>query len=245
MGPASRSTRTTRNASAVYAARACAEPRLRSSEGARAAFSGALDGQGARLVGQTASDQAARGFEMPDPVRYGFVDSETERLLAASPDFVKVAYEALKGLIVGEFGGVSYVKTIYVGFEVDGNMVAAAYPHLDRLEVALPLRMDHLGAALVDATHLTWRTRPLAYQLRVLEQIPELLEFAQEGVQRAISGQHDVNLPNEHFRRARQDRGITRPRFHFPAGHPDGDEARNANPGGRIRCQIREGLHEA
>jgi len=168
---------------------------------------------------------------MPDPVRYGFVDSETERLLAASPDFVKVAYEALKGLIVGEFGGVSYVKTIYVGFEVDGNMVAAAYPHLDRLEVALPLRMDHLGAALVDATHLTWRTRPLAYQLRVLEQIPELLEFAQEGVQRAISGQHDVNLPNEHFRRARQDRGITRPRFHFPAGHPDGDEARNANPG--------------
>lgn len=129
---------------------------------------------------------------------------EADRLLVGAPKYAQVACDGLSALILGEFGGVSYVKTIYIGFEINGQMVAAAYPHPDRLEVALPLPADHAATSFIDATHLTWRTMPVAYQLREARQIPELLALAREGAERVRSGLHDVNLSNEHFMARRE-----------------------------------------
>jgi hypothetical protein len=135
------------------------------------------------------------------------VANEADRLLAGAPEFADAAYKDLVSLLVGEFGGICYVKTIYIGFEIDGQMVAAAYPHPNRLEVALPLPVDHPAIALIDATHLTWRTMPVAFQLKVADQITELVALAREGAERVRSGRHDVNLSNDHFMKSRRTRG--------------------------------------
>jgi len=39
--------------------------------------------------------------------------------------------------IFAERGCSSYVKTIYIGYDLDGVMVGALYGHVDHLEVAL------------------------------------------------------------------------------------------------------------
>jgi hypothetical protein len=114
------------------------------------------------------------------------------RLLDAAPRFAQVACDELVAVIVGEFEGTSYVKTIYLGFEVAGQMVAAAYPHPDGLEVALRLPEDHEAAGLIDATHLTWRTMPVAYEVREATQVPELLVLVREAVNRLRSGIDNV-----------------------------------------------------
>ena len=59
-------------------------------------------------------------------------------------------------------GCLAYVKTIYIGYELDGEMIAAVYPRSDHLEVALAIPEDQEHELLRDASHLTWRTLPLA-----------------------------------------------------------------------------------
>ena len=56
-------------------------------------------------------------------------------------------------------GCTSYVKTIYIGYDLNGEMVAASYGHGNHVEVALALAEDHPDERLQDASHLTWRTR--------------------------------------------------------------------------------------
>jgi len=53
-------------------------------------------------------------------------------------------------------GCASYVKTIYVGYDIGGEMVAALYGHVDHVELALALDEDHPADGLIDASHLTW-----------------------------------------------------------------------------------------
>ena len=66
------------------------------------------------------------------------------------PGSQRAAYKEFLSLLVGEFGSIWYVKTIYVGSEVGGQMVASAYPHPNRLEVALPLPVEHPAVALIE-----------------------------------------------------------------------------------------------
>src|ERR1035441_5420776 len=72
---------------------------------------------------------------------------------------------ALHCQLVGS-GCESYIKTIYIGYEIDGDMVAALYAHADHVEIALALDEDHPDSALKDASHLTWRTLPLSLEVR-------------------------------------------------------------------------------
>ena len=48
-----------------------------------------------------------------------------------------------------EAGCKSYVKTIYIGYDIDGEMVAALYGHADHVEVALALAEDHPSSQLI------------------------------------------------------------------------------------------------
>lgn len=134
------------------------------------------------------------------------MDNEFQRRLEIAPSFARLACDELTTLIVGEFGGASYIKTIYLGFQIDGQMVAAAYPDPHRLEVALALPEEHEAPGLIDATHLTWRTMPVAYQLSEVARIPELLALAREAAERVRSGDHHVELPTERFIRSRLER---------------------------------------
>ncbi len=100
----------------------------------------------------------------------------------------------------------SYVKTIYLGYEIRAEMVAAMYGHPDRLEVALALAEDHPDTRLKDASHLTWRTLPVALDVRTSEDLPVATELIHEAVSRIRSGSHSVSRDNEHFARAREAR---------------------------------------
>jgi hypothetical protein len=127
------------------------------------------------------------------------MDAAARKLVGESTPSVRRALEATYGYLVEEAGCAAYVKTIYVGFELHREMVAAAYPHDRWLEVALALPDDVSGPGLVDATHLTWRTMPVAIEIRAKSDLQRARGYFKLAVERVRSGVHDVELPQERF----------------------------------------------
>ena len=58
-------------------------------------------------------------------------------LLASLPTDVQEFALSICRTLVKEFGSKLYVKTIYVGVEINGAMVAALYPAADRVDICL------------------------------------------------------------------------------------------------------------
>jgi len=102
-------------------------------------------------------------------------------------------------------GCTPYVKTIYIGYDFEGVMVAALYPHVDRIEIALALSDAHESELLIDATHLTWRTLPVAAVVKSEADGEAALDLIDEACERIQEGQHDVERPNDYFMKARRD----------------------------------------
>lgn len=100
----------------------------------------------------------------------------------------------------------SYVKTIYIGYDIDGEMVAALYGHADHVEVALALAEDHPSGELIDASHLTWKTLPVAAVGHSAVEVEKFQPLIDEACARVRAGQHDVNRDNDFFMKARRER---------------------------------------
>jgi hypothetical protein len=103
-------------------------------------------------------------------------------------------------------GCTSYVKTIYIGYEIGREMVAALYAYEDHVEVALALPEDQKGALLIDASHLTWRTLPVAANLKSEGDLEAFVQLAKLACDRVRTQQHDVMRDNEYFARFRRER---------------------------------------
>lgn len=104
----------------------------------------------------------------------------------------------------------AYVKTIYVGFELNGEMVAAAYGHASNVEIALALDEAHSDSRLIDATHLTWRTLPVALVVRSTDEVESARPLLAEACVRVAEGGHNVVRDNDHFINARARRRAKR-----------------------------------
>lgn len=128
----------------------------------------------------------------------GFLSSldRRVRLLAAPLD-----------LALRERGCTAYVKTIYVGYEIDGGMAAALYAHADRVELALALPQDADHPLLIDAAHLTWRTMPVAAVIRGSTDVRAAVALVAEACERVRTGRHDVQLDDQVFASARRNSG--------------------------------------
>ena len=124
---------------------------------------------------------------------------EAEQLLAESSSTVRELMRGIYEYFVSEAGCNAYVKTIYVGFMIDGQMVAAAYPHARSVEVALALPDDVEGPGLIDAAHLTWRTMPVAVEISDREGLKAARAQLETAVARVQTGIHDVELPQDRF----------------------------------------------
>lgn len=124
--------------------------------------------------------------------------AEAEAYLAGLSCEVRILAEAVHQVFV-TLGCTTYVKTIYVGYEIDGEMVAAMYGHADYVEVALALPEDVENDVLVDATHLTWRTLPVAALVRCTDDLPVFETLAADARDRIRSRAHDVHRDNEFF----------------------------------------------
>lgn len=92
--------------------------------------------------------------------RPSLIEEMTRQRLKAVAEVIDDRFVAL--------GCISYVKTIYVGYDLNGEMVAALYPHSDHIQIALAVEEDFEHPLLIDATHLRWRTvpRPLIIRRR-------------------------------------------------------------------------------
>jgi hypothetical protein len=106
-------------------------------------------------------------------------------------------------------GCVSYVKTIYVGYEIAGKMVAALYRHEDRVEVALALDENHNSQILIDATHLTWRTMPVAAVVRNEDDMRKALSLVVEASNRVRTGKNTLSRSNAFFAEAKKKRMLS------------------------------------
>ena len=100
----------------------------------------------------------------------------------------------------------SYVKTIYIGYDIDGEMVAALYGHADHVEVALALAEDHPSSQLIDASHLTWKTLPVAAIGHDAAEVRKMAELVVEACNRVRAGLHTVNRDNDFFMKAKRER---------------------------------------
>ena len=100
----------------------------------------------------------------------------------------------------------SYVKTIYVGYDIEGEMVAALYGHANHVEIALALPEEADSPLLVDASHLTWRTLPLAAIVRRDDDLLDFTGLAALACERVREATHDVVRDNEFFIKSRESR---------------------------------------
>lgn len=130
---------------------------------------------------------------------------EAEKLTEGLSKVLHEAFAACYSFLVDESHCEAYVKTIYVGFTLGGEMVSAVYPHLDRLEVAIALPEDVEGSEFKDATHLTWPTMPVAVEIRRPVDTEMVIGHLATAVGRVATGVHDVRRPPEHFK-GRRDR---------------------------------------
>ena len=118
-----------------------------------------------------------------------FEHSEAEAYIAGLNNKIgKIVSEAHQILI--DSGCSSYVKTIYIGYDFNGEMVAALYGHSDYVEVAIALSESHESSVLIDASHLTWRTLPVAAIVRTTLDIPQFSLLASTAVERPSCMRH-------------------------------------------------------
>ena len=131
--------------------------------------------------------------------------SDIERLINGVNPNIRKLLKRLKD-IFEEQSCVTYVKTIYMGFNLGEEMVAAAYPHKSCVEIALALRDDHPDSALKDASHLTWRTLPVSLKVSTLNEIDQNIGLLHEACKRVQDGMANKPRDNEFFRKARRER---------------------------------------
>ncbi len=136
---------------------------------------------------------------------------EANTLIAEFGPMVNEIAQLIYDRLVGDLGCAPYVKTIYIGFEHGGEMVAALYPRAGAVEVALALPEAAESPLLIDATHLTWRTMPVAAILTSRDEAERAVPLLEEALNRVAQGTHDVNRAPEHFI-GRVKRGNSRPR---------------------------------
>ena len=83
--------------------------------------------------------------------------TEAENFIATLNRHVSELARAVHSVFVSQ-GCNSYVKTIYVGYDVGGEMVAAAYPHVAHVEVALALDETRTGRLQIRTSSATPNT---------------------------------------------------------------------------------------
>lgn len=132
-------------------------------------------------------------------------DEEARGYLSALNSKTAALATAIHELFLAE-GCASYVKTIYIGYDIDREMVAALYGHADHVEVALAISELHTSPLLVDASHLTWRTLPLAAIVRSRTDVRLLAGLVADACERVRESRHDVKRDNEFFMRSRWER---------------------------------------
>jgi hypothetical protein len=123
---------------------------------------------------------------------------ETDTYLTSLNNRVRPVANAVNDALVA-MGCAPYVKTIYIGYDINGEMVAAAYGHADHVEVALALDEDHADPGLVDASHLTWRTLPLALRLQSVADVKRAKPLLAEACERVRNQTHHVHRDNDYF----------------------------------------------
>ena len=105
----------------------------------------------------------------------------------------------------------SYVKTIYIGYDFNGEMVAALYGHSNYVEVAIALPETHESSILIDASHLTWRTLPVAAIVKSKDDLKNFAVLVKSACDGVLSGNHKVLRDNKYFataKRERQEKGV-------------------------------------
>ncbi len=131
--------------------------------------------------------------------------SDAQTYIAGSGKKIRTLIQSLHGTLLS-LGCVSYVKTIYIGYDIDGEMVAALYGHSDHVEIALALPEDAEGDLLIDASHLTWRTLPVAAIVSSVAELPLFAKLASDAVDRVRTASHTVHRDNDFFAKSRRER---------------------------------------
>ena len=133
------------------------------------------------------------------------MDTEARQYLDGLNKRVASLASSIHEIFVAD-GCSSYVKTIYIGYDIDGEMVAALYGHVDHVEVALALAEDHPSSQLIDASHLTWKTLPVAAIGHDAGEVKKMAGLVVEACDRVRSGLHTVNRDNEFFMKSKRER---------------------------------------
>lgn len=80
----------------------------------------------------------------------------------------------------------AYVKTVYVGFDLNGYLVGAIYVRgAEYLEVAVALPADDRFPGLYPADHLKWASLPVAFQVRPGDDLTRLVPVLERTLDRA------------------------------------------------------------
>ena len=134
-------------------------------------------------------------------------DNDAQNYLAETSTRIRSLATGLHEALL-DLGCVSYVKTIYIGYDIEGVMVAALYGHSDHVEIALALPDNAEDDLLIDASHLTWRTLPVAAIIHTDSQASQFKLLAATAVLGVRTASHLVHRDNEFFIKSRRERRL-------------------------------------
>lgn len=130
---------------------------------------------------------------------------EVEKLTVRFGKDLLTRFEKVYGWLVDKHETKPHVKTIYVGFSIGRDIVAAIYPRGDvEFEMALALPEDHDSEVTYPAGHLKWRTLPVAVMIDGKTDVRKIQPLIKEAVGRISSGEHGVRLSDDKFPTASQ-----------------------------------------
>jgi hypothetical protein len=141
---------------------------------------------------------------------------QKNEILPEVHDLIKNSTPLVQSLAIGvhkylvDLDCFAYVKTIYVGYEVEGIMVAAMYPYAAHLDLALALPEDAVHPLLSDASHLTWRTLPLLATLTTRKHLQAVKNLSELAIQGVLNGSHNVTRDNDFFIKSKLERKAKR-----------------------------------
>lgn len=148
-------------------------------------------------------DLATRFSGRPDAFLFGYpppMPRQPADLVKTLRKVLREAFEVVNAALEDCGAAAAHdVKTIYISYMVEEQMVAAIYPRSQEIEIALALPEDHPSSLLRDATHLTWRTLPVSTVVVDSEGARSILGLIEEASLRVASGTHHVHRDNEHF----------------------------------------------
>lgn len=115
--------------------------------------------------------------------------AQAEETISRVKPATRNAFELIYNLLVDDIGCVVSARPDYVTFSLGSEMVAAAHPQTQSIDLVLALPFDPSKKQLFDAIDYKWRSLPAGITITTAASAKVAMKFVQDAADRVRSGE--------------------------------------------------------